>query len=215
MQAAQKVSAALRFLANTRTAVAWLRLAGRWQGGEGKGAKWVTETSCVIFCLTYICQGCCRAGISLYWDKDTEQSLKTAHWKWASEKIPWGVLLVLIMQLKLTGSYHVSKLNYHTILTTLLWILKSLLILINDKLVIYLLGFPLIQQLIFFKISQLPAKRHQKHSSYNGFSWVCKNPLSLDIPYWLIRIAFFEMWQAPWNAHTLKHTGVSGVPTGT
>lgn len=53
-------------------------------------------------------------------DKNTQPSLRNAYTLEGSVgKIPRGVSLALIIRLKLTGSYRVSKLNYRMILTTL------------------------------------------------------------------------------------------------
>ena len=135
---AQRVSAACS-AANVHTAVVWLRDRGVRRKTQAK----MSHNVCVLFRLTYLCQGYCKTVTSLH--------MRQEHWAYSKNdctlkvsvgEIPGGASLVLIMRLKLTGSYHISKLNYHIILTMLPWIIKSLLVLINDKLDIYLLGFP-------------------------------------------------------------------------
>ena len=125
--------------ANVHASVVGLRDSGVRRQTEAD----MSHNVCVLFHLTYLCRGYCRTVASLH--------RREEHWAYSKNdctlkvsvgEIPGGASLVLITRLKLTGSYHVSKLNYHTILTILPWIVKSLLILINDKLDIYLLGFP-------------------------------------------------------------------------
>lgn len=103
------------------TAVAWLRLAGGVAGWGGTGSKIGHGKCCVSYFVspTFARSATDPASRSPR-DKDTERSLRNdCALEGSVGKIPRGVSLVLIIWLKLTGSYRVSKLNYRTILTTL------------------------------------------------------------------------------------------------